>query len=152
MTTTPSDMLPECAEGLSPCGGECVNLMTSYEHCGACDHECNEEDASGVCEMGRCTAVYAGCINEDDGFATCREFCTSLGEKCGAETEAEWHPCYGAVPWFEEQDCKFAQHRYSAEPGQPGAVCDWIIPFNEVVEFNFVLQSVRCCCTQYGGE
>ena len=68
------------------------------------------------------------------------------------ETEAEWHPCYGAVPWFEEQDCKFAQHRYSAEPGQPGAVCDWIIPFNEVVEFNFVLQSVRCCCTQYGGE
>lgn len=142
----------DCPEGRSRCGEECVNLQTNREHCGSCDHECNEEDASGHCDAGRCTAVYSGCINETDGFATCREFCSSIGEKCGGETELPGHACYGALPWFEGSDCQSSQHPYFADEEQPWEICDWEIPFNEMIVFESVLLSVRCCCTQHGGE
>ncbi|MFO0626193.1 MAG: hypothetical protein U0325_11305 [Polyangiales bacterium] len=29
-----------CGEGLRTCGGRCVSVATSAEHCGACDRRC----------------------------------------------------------------------------------------------------------------
>ncbi|WP_437590704.1 MXAN_6577-like cysteine-rich protein [Sorangium sp. So ce1000] len=40
-----------CADGLSRCDGECVELQTNAEHCGACGDACEEGQ---LCVEGRC--------------------------------------------------------------------------------------------------
>lgn len=46
-------MGPSCEEPTSECGETCVDLSTSVEHCGACDHACAGSDA---CIEGECKA------------------------------------------------------------------------------------------------
>ena len=45
------DPQPECEAGLSPCGGDCVDKSSDWQHCGACDSICYE----GSCVNGVCT-------------------------------------------------------------------------------------------------
>ncbi|HEX8537275.1 MAG TPA: hypothetical protein VF664_07400, partial [Cystobacter sp.] len=42
---------PLCAEGLSPCGDECVDLSSSSSGCGACGVTCS---ATQQCVEGAC--------------------------------------------------------------------------------------------------
>jgi hypothetical protein len=40
-----------CPEGSTVCGGQCVNLTNSTEHCGACDYTCFDP---AICRSGQC--------------------------------------------------------------------------------------------------
>jgi len=42
-----------CTEPLDECGGECVDLESDLQHCGACDNGCAEGEQ---CEVGVCTS------------------------------------------------------------------------------------------------
>ena len=44
-----------CPEGDSCCGGECINLETSNDHCGTCTKSCSpgEECIEGLCSCGQ---------------------------------------------------------------------------------------------------
>jgi hypothetical protein len=44
--------LPECEDHEVPCGDQCVDLLSSVEHCGECFMECRPPDRS--CEEGEC--------------------------------------------------------------------------------------------------
>ena len=47
-----------CEEGLTDCGGSCVNIVTDVNHCGGCDRICNSPDhATAVCSDGVCGFV-----------------------------------------------------------------------------------------------
>src|SRR5690606_5756518 len=134
------------------CDGECVLLNWSDEHCGQCNHACNPYNIDGHCQYGRCTAVRGECLNAASGFATCNEYCASIGEVCGSgATEYEDHPCYGRVFLYSNEECKFSGSGYNVPDG-PAAACDWVIPFGEQIYPGFTPNGVRCCCTQHGGE
>ncbi len=48
---------PLCPPGSSDCNGECVDLLTNPDHCGACNVPCGSGD---TCSMGMCTGVCGG--------------------------------------------------------------------------------------------
>lgn len=58
-----------CAEGLTRCGGGCVDTATSLAHCGGCDSPCSAPDhARAICEESSCDFVcHAGFVVEGDG-------------------------------------------------------------------------------------
>src|SRR5688572_473757 len=60
--------LPTCTSGMSgvACGDECVDVLRSPEHCGACDTPCPSGQA---CQAGRCTST---CSN---GTLRCGDAC-----------------------------------------------------------------------------
>ncbi len=53
----------ECADGLSRCNGECVELQANAEHCGACGEACEEGQlcveaaAARAAEAARAAAI-----------------------------------------------------------------------------------------------
>jgi hypothetical protein len=63
------------------CGGVCVPLLTTAEHCGACGRACpGGDNARGVCNGGRCELAC------DEGTANCGRGCRSTAEdreNCG---------------------------------------------------------------------
>jgi hypothetical protein len=68
-------------DDLAACSGDCVDLMTSREHCGACDSpvpdgaEC--EDGQPGCVDGFEDTVAActdGCSNDGDSYIDCDDF------------------------------------------------------------------------------
>lgn len=67
----------QCAEGLFACDGSCVNLQTTYAHCGRCGVACSAVDP---CVQGHC-----GCSL---GYTPCdRRYCARLSSdlaNCGA--------------------------------------------------------------------
>jgi hypothetical protein len=67
-----------CADGLTLCGLECVDLRTSPQHCGSCDSAC----ATGTaCEGGSCAG---GCV---EGLLECGHGCVDPQtdpQHCGA--------------------------------------------------------------------
>jgi len=46
-----------CPSGLENCDGECVDLDTDLEHCGACDNPCDLPHATEECIDGQCTLL-----------------------------------------------------------------------------------------------
>ena len=69
-----------CAEGLTDCGGACVDLGSSPFNCGACGQAC----VGGVCFGGACGACGAGLTACSDGP---NGFCADLlndARNCGA--------------------------------------------------------------------
>lgn len=57
-----------CAAPNVMCGDACVDVMTSLEHCGACESVCAIADAASACVGGAC--VFDGC---DVGRLDCDE-------------------------------------------------------------------------------
>ncbi len=49
--------IPPCEGGLVACAGECVNLQSSPEHCGACGNDCL---AGRSCAGGACSPAWVG--------------------------------------------------------------------------------------------
>ncbi|MEZ4293868.1 MAG: hypothetical protein R3B70_02745 [Polyangiaceae bacterium] len=67
-----------CAAGLQSCGGECVNLSSDADHCGACDNACFD----GSCVEGVCPGTGCG-----GGLTLCDGVCVSTEsstDHCGA--------------------------------------------------------------------
>ncbi len=63
--------VPACDPPLVACGGQCVDLQTDPDHCGACFNKC----PSGICEMGKCVGGTSGhvvvlCSSYEQSFKT----------------------------------------------------------------------------------
>ncbi|MDC0680585.1 MXAN_6577-like cysteine-rich protein [Sorangium atrum] len=74
----------ECADGLSRCNGECVELQANAEHCGACGDACEEGQR---CVEGRCGEGGGGEGGGDIGSGVgggegCREGQTDCSGRC----------------------------------------------------------------------
>ena len=75
----------ECADGLSRCNGECVELQANAEHCGACGEACEEGQ---LCVGGRCGEGGGGGEGGGDigtgvgGGEECREGQADCSGRC----------------------------------------------------------------------
>jgi len=89
--TLRADCVIDCPDGLSDCGGSCVDLQTDLLNCGSCGNACSFANAAascvdGACVMGACSEGFADC-NSDDGDG-CEsplgtvENCAACGDTC----------------------------------------------------------------------
>lgn len=83
-----------CAEGLTVCEGDCVNLSTDLRFCGNCDIECGEDE---VCEAGTCVSACSPGCEEDlefcvSGLCECRHGFERCAEAC-VNPDSDWDHC-----------------------------------------------------------
>ena len=87
----------DCAMGDTCCGGACVDVGTSVDHCGGCGSPCPElENQSvscqmGICNVGACEMGYFDC----DGMAGCES-----SSPCSCNP-GDTQPCYPGPPGTE---------------------------------------------------
>jgi hypothetical protein len=67
---------PECEPDLTPCNGECVDLETNFDHCGACDDPCDAETADS-CAGGACRCGTGGACTAEGEVCTSCGFCSN---------------------------------------------------------------------------
>ncbi|HJL18228.1 MAG TPA: hypothetical protein RMH99_21370 [Sandaracinaceae bacterium LLY-WYZ-13_1] len=61
------DCVDTCAEGLTECGGSCVDTSANVSHCGGCDDACPSLDnATAGCASSACTYECAGMFADCD--------------------------------------------------------------------------------------
>lgn len=67
-----------CAQGLTLCGGLCVDMQKDTSNCGACNHACS---ANQKCSAGRCVTQAALCGGKTcaDGEYCCQGACRKVG-------------------------------------------------------------------------
>lgn len=76
---------PSCGSGLRECAGECVDLASSPEHCGACGNTCG---AGALCMDGSCGCTAPGELHCDgECVAPSADHCGACGLRCGAGNE-----------------------------------------------------------------
>jgi hypothetical protein len=81
-----------CAvQGLTDCGGFCVDVLADFANCGACGHVCSAGDAcsGGACVAGAVEASELDIVTvcTAQGLEACGDFCTSTlsdSNNCGA--------------------------------------------------------------------
>ena len=74
-----------CDEHEVVCDGECVNLYSDSENCGACGRTCMEKPdpmLEGGCAGGECRPMFSPCISAEDELLTCDAVCAAQGETC----------------------------------------------------------------------
>lgn len=90
---------PLCAEGLSACGDECVDLSSSSSQCGACGVACSatQQCVEGACQC-RAGAVLCGgeCVVTASDPAHCGGCAGAGGVACGPEQVCERGECKAA--------------------------------------------------------
>ena len=80
------DVLPPCGVLEARCGGACVPLLTTAEHCGACGRACpSPANGVGVCNGGRCEVACS------EGYADC-------GRGCSVFEQCQMGVCAGCAP------------------------------------------------------
>jgi hypothetical protein len=111
----------------STISGCCSDLQTDPTNCGTCGKKC---EADAWCAKGACTPVYAPCVGPNDGFATCTDYCKSLGKACSpgcgpSGTES--------IHWWGQGSVKCGDTLYSSN----GTCSDRLSGFT----------GARCCCS-----
>jgi hypothetical protein len=142
---------PNCDEPKVACGEVCVDLRSSWEHCGECFHSCRfEGGAGGRCHLGECQPTYSHCILPSDAFSSCVEVCASLGEACASTIEEQTKGCsvnYEArFNNAEGADCNttHGSGRFNHDP------CDTPFDWTQTAAGGSQIPMVglRCCCTK----
>ncbi len=81
----------ECPKGLEDCDGQCVDLQTDAEHCGACEHSCAlphvaaSKCVAGACLVQACEASWADLDGIADNGCECAvsvEQCNGADDDC----------------------------------------------------------------------
>ena len=126
-------------------GGSCVaNTSTDPMNCGACGHVCKNADpvfggscpTAGCCVNGACGPAPGSCITQQNGFASCAEYCASIGETFVQRG------CYPGNVTFEYwSTADRCQSFYPSVDGFNIGTCDVTISWQPGVQF------LRCCCT-----
>jgi hypothetical protein len=104
---------PECPPGRTWCasGGDCIDLMSSSSHCGACDRAC---DASESCATGSCVPLPDNCSQTPCpvGF-----YCDRASEKCspGCALDSECPQPGSCNPSTHACECAADHHFCSGE-------------------------------------
>jgi len=96
------DALPPCGALEARCGGACVPLLTTAEHCGACGRACpSPANGVGVCNGGRCEVAcaegYADCGRGCQSTASDRENSCGCGFVCGTRETCVAGNCTGCA-------------------------------------------------------
>ena len=87
--TPDADATMSCTDGGEMCGGECVDLQSNIDHCGACGNACG---AGGfICSSGECQCIKSElsvcdgkCLNlniDSQNCGECGNVCAG-GERC----------------------------------------------------------------------
>lgn len=147
----PSEGEVVCRGGLTPCDGACVDLSTSDEHCGACDHACRYAVRFGGCVDGQCpSALFCGRRE----IRTCDDVCAAHGQVCLDDAdEPEWIGCGGG--WYRlyfadlnDDPLELCEEAIGSTRGIE-ATCSTPIDWSARggLEYNLA-GAVACCCTQ----
>lgn len=139
-----------CADGLTTCDGECVDLQTNDGHCGACGHTCKDPGTFGRCEAGACPSALF-CTARDTSLVTCDDVCATHGQRCDDGPPVDGRGCADRRYMFwsdESYDAAFMDCLNHAAAWQVYDPCsepiDWQI-FIDTIPFS---EAVACCCTQ----
>lgn len=144
---------PDCDEPKVACGHECVDLRSSWEHCGECFHRCQFEGGppGGKCHLGECQPTYSHCILPSDEFTSCFDVCASLGEACpGPRIEGQPNGCAGANYSAKFSNADFggcdnaATQRINYDPCE--TPFDWTQTAAGGSQIPMV--GLQCCCTK----
>lgn len=91
----PTEATAECAGGLTVCEGECVDLSSDRDHCGACSNACQDPR---TCMGGECVCVNVICnAGEALDPASCECICPAGWFDCGDACCDPGSPCRGTV-------------------------------------------------------
>jgi len=73
-----------CSAGFTRCGGECVDLLRSGPHCGACDTACTGSEVciDGSCSSAGCPAGMDACAGSCVDLQLDMRDCGSCGTRC----------------------------------------------------------------------
>ena len=94
----------DCEEGTTLCGDSCVDVLSSTDHCGGCDHPCDAVDVKvAACSDGSCKVVACenGLFDKDGVFETgCEcavsaETCDGLDNDCNGQIDEGGQLCGG---------------------------------------------------------
>jgi hypothetical protein len=160
----PADDLPlQCEAPLIECGGECIDPMTSHEHCGICDNGCGRVEkgpgTAGGCFEGMCEVGWGVC-NASHYPLTCEDVCgefpgyACVENGCGLDGATILWSAYWWVDdaGFEgghgEEGCTVAQSENPVMLQQVG--CDVSFPdafaASGIIEQQDFRYLAQCCC------
>jgi hypothetical protein len=136
-----------CRDGLTACEGECVDLTSSDEHCGACGHGCRDPSWAGHCVEGACPSAH-WCGAPDQGLETCEDVCALHGQECDEGPRELSRGCGGGYElYFEDglNNCELGLGGQWATDASCTTPIDWSVKggFESIPA-----QAVECCCTQ----
>lgn len=93
-STLPSEGGLSCEEGLTDCGGVCVNLQNNDSNCGQCGNACGESES---CVEGECKETTPGelvdCNGEWVDLQTSTFHCGKCNRRCGPSISCEGGEC-----------------------------------------------------------
>lgn len=131
-----------CSGNLSCCDGSCIDTSSDVINCGGCGLACRETygEYKGKCEGGLCSASIGLCIDIDNGFTDCEQYCSSIDEACvqnGCSDSAE----VTFFGWRSRDNLRIRRCEDGASPETyEHSPCDTAIDFGYDA-------LVRCCCT-----
>jgi hypothetical protein len=136
-----------CRDGLTACDGECVDLRSNDQHCGACGHACREPFWAGHCLEGACPSAY-WCGAAGQGLETCEDVCALHGQECDEGPRKLSRGCGGGYKlYFDDalQNCELGLGAQGSVAASCTTPIDWSIEggWNRIPA-----QAVACCCTQ----
>jgi hypothetical protein len=137
-----------CREGLVACDGECVDLRSNDQHCGACGHACKEPVGTGPCLDGACPPTW-WCGEAGRGLVTCNDVCATHGQACYEGPQvAPSRGCRAAYQLYFDnalENCELGLGGQTNVVAPCSAPIDWSIEggWNRIPA-----QAVACCCTQ----
>ena len=102
---------PRCSDGLTDCGGGCVNTHTDEANCGSCGTGCA---TTQVCQAGSC---FPQSTCPAFGPPACGPSATACGPDCGCGVSAEGNivciqsepACEAPTPCTTSADCPFGK-------------------------------------------
>lgn len=136
-----------CRDGLTACDGECVDLTSNDEHCGACGFACKDPFGTGHCLDGACPSTF-WCGGAGQGLETCKDVCALHGQECDEGPRVMSRGCGGGYGLLFEDGLNSCELGLGA---QWGTEASCITPIDWSVKGGFEhipAQAVDCCCTQ----
>jgi Stigma-specific protein, Stig1 len=136
-----------CQGGLTACDGECVDLTSDDEHCGACGHACRDPFWAGHCLEGACPSA-SWCGGAGQGLETCEDVCALYGQTCDETPRTLSRGCGGGYQLYFDDGLERCEQHFG---GQTGVQASCTTPIDWSIEGgweNTTAQAVACCCTQ----
>lgn len=139
----------DCGERMMFCDNQCVDPATSSEHCGVCNHECQDPYYHGFCEEGQCPSAHQ-CAGKEGGYKTCAEACASLGQVCDEGPRRSSRGCGGGYRLTFGRDALAVCERGLGGQGSFHATCNTPIDWTVLggLSGDEPAGAVTCCCTQ----
>ncbi len=136
-----------CPTGSTHCAGECVDLSSDDENCGACGWKCVDPDVFGHCDDHSCPPALS-CSPYEASLRTCADVCAALGQSC-VEWSTDGRGCNGEEFLYQGDSPDAALKGCEEQSGERDdyASCSDEIPWAVIVDALF-FEAVACCCTQ----